>query len=147
MKQPISLVIVTDNPKKAAPAIFGMHLECLPGWVLVLSDHRQIEQLEEGAPCMAVWFPVGKSTSIQESTWMMRRQAVRLDDDFGRHQARVFDWLAKRQAAEKAICDQVIAEEREREAIIPPDAAILAHAANHAQKGTVNKFPATTKWS
>lgn len=148
MSEPIRLVLVTDNPEKAAPAIFGMVLDHLPAWVLVMSDWRQIEALEEGAPCLAVWFPRGAQPSLAELTWRERRQTVRLDDDFGHHFDRVTSWLERRSAAERELLARADTEDRDREGVATFAELTGAQAAHRAVETTVvKKFPQPSKWS
>lgn len=147
MSEPIRLVIVTDNPEKAAPAIFGMPRDRLPGWVLVMTDYREILALDEGTPCMAIWFPTRHPT-IAEMTWRERRQTVKLDDDFAKHFDRVTAWLDKRRAAELTVLENAMAEDRENEGLVTWGDLTTAQAAARAlETETVKKFPRQSKWS
>ncbi|MEV4609754.1 hypothetical protein MRBLMR1_004853 [Neorhizobium sp. LMR1-1-1.1] len=148
MSQPIRLVIVTDCPERAAPAIFGMAISQLPGWVLVMTDWQTIAKLEDGTPCMAFWSQKRGVVSLAEITWRERRQAVKLDDDFGRHFDRVTDWLDKRDAAEREILRQALAEMSDQEGVITFDELVQAQAAQRAsESATIKKFPTKSRWS
>jgi hypothetical protein len=148
VSEPIRLVMVTDNPDKAAPAIFGMALNRLPGWVLVMTDYREIIALDEGSPCIAIWFPINGQPSIAEMTWREYRQTLKLDDDFGKHFDRVTAWLEKRRAAELDLLAKANAEDRENEGLMTWSEFSTAQAAAKAvETATVKRFPQQSKWS
>jgi hypothetical protein len=148
MSEPIRLVIVTDNPDRAAPAIFGMPRLRLPGWVLVMTDWQAIARLDDGAPCMAIWFRRGGFVSLAETTWRERRHEVKLDDDFARHFDRVTVWLDKRDAADREALRQALADVADHDGAITFDEIVQAQAARHAvETATIRKFPTQSKWS
>jgi hypothetical protein len=147
MSEPIRLVIVTDNPAKAAPAIFGMALSQLPGWVLVMTDWQEVGQIEDGAPCMAIWFQKAGFVTLAEHTWRERRQAVKLDDDFQRHFDRVTVWLEKRDAAERDLLRIALTERVEAEGVVTFDEIVRDQSAQRAvETSTVKRFPSQSKW-
>lgn len=148
MSEPIRLVIVTDNAERAVPAIFGMALSRLPAWVLVMTDWQKIAELEDGAPCMALWFHKGGFVSLAEHTWRERRQSVRLDDDFQKHFDRVTAWLDKRDAAERDVLARALAEIADQEGVITFGELVQAQSARRAvETETVKRFPNSSKWS
>ena len=147
MSEPIRLVIVTDNAEKAAPAIFGMAPSQLPGWVLVMTDWQEVGQIEDGAPCMAIWFQKAGFVTLAEHTWRERRQAVKLDDDFQRHFDRVTAWLEKRDAAEREMLKAALMESADAEGVITLDEIVQAQKAQRAiETPTVKRFPSQSKW-
>lgn len=102
----ILLVIVTDNPKRATLTLLGCAVERLPLWIHVMSG-PEISDLQAGAPVLSIWF---SDRSYAETLLRERRVEVALDNDFGKHHGRILDWIARRDAAEKEICDAYCAE-------------------------------------
>ncbi|MBO0142280.1 hypothetical protein JZX87_14025 [Agrobacterium sp. Ap1] len=147
MSEPIRLVIVTDDANRAAPAIFGMALSLLPAWVLVMTDWQEIAALEEGAPCMALWFQKGGFVSLAETTWRERRQDVRLDDDFGHHFNRVTAWLDKRDEADRQALKRALEDVADQEGVVSFDELVRVQAAKKAaETSLVKHFPKPSKW-
>ena len=125
----ILLIIVTDNPKRASLALLGCAVERLPSWIRVMSG-PEISELQAGAPVLSIWF---SDRSYAETLLRERRVEVALDNDFGKHHGRILDWIARRDAAEKEICDAYCAE-----------VASQAEALAGAGTGAADQHPATT---
>ncbi|MEH6691307.1 MAG: hypothetical protein V7774_09005 [Pseudorhizobium pelagicum] len=102
----VRLVIVTDQPQRASRILLGYAIERLPSWIRVMSG-PEISDLPAGAPVLAIWF---SDRSFAESLYRERREQVALDNDYDKHYQRIQDALARRDAAEKAICDAYCAE-------------------------------------
>ena len=148
MSESIRLIIVTDNAEKAGPAIFGMALCHLPRWVLVMTDWQEVGQIEDGTPCMAIWFQKAGLVTLAEHTWRERRQTVKLDDDFQRHFDRVTVWLEKRDAAERKLLKAALKESADAEGVIRLDEIVQAQAAQCAvETSTIKRFPIQSKWT
>lgn len=118
----IRLVIVTDQPQRAARILLGCVVERLPSWIRVMSG-TEISGLPEGAPVLAIWF---SDKSFAETLYRERRAQVALDNDYDKHYRRIEDALARRDAAEKALCAEYCAEvasqaEAQVEAVTAPD--------------------------
>ncbi|MCJ8517806.1 hypothetical protein ABID21_000679 [Pseudorhizobium tarimense] len=102
----IRLVIVTDQPQRASRILLGCAVDRLPSWIRVMSG-AEISELPAGAPVLAIWF---SDRSFAEALYRERREQVSLDNDYGKHYQRIQDALARRDAAEKALCDDYCAE-------------------------------------
>lgn len=127
----IRLVIVTDQPQRASRILLGCAVERLPSWIQVMSG-PEISGLPEGAPVLAIWF---SDKSFAESLYRERRAQVALDNDYDKHYRRIEDALNRRDAAEKALCDQYCAE-----------VASEAGAQEEAGTGADVQHPAAPSW-
>lgn len=106
MTDVVRLVIVTDQPQRASRILLGCAVQRLPSWIRVMSG-PEISELPAGAPVLAIWF---SDRSFAEALYRERREQVSLDNDYGKHYQRIQDALARRDAAERALCDEYCAE-------------------------------------
>lgn len=136
MTDAVRLVIVTDNPQRASRILLGCTVERLPSWIQVMSG-PEISGLPAGAPVLAIWF---SDRSFAESLYRERREQVALDNDYDKHYRRIEDALARRDAAEKALCAEYCAEvasqaEAQEEAGTAPD---VQHSAEPSRPSTTS---------
>lgn len=94
---PILLHIVTDNADRACLGLFGFARKQAPGWVGFVNDPSDFRQIPEGAAVLSVWF---SERSLIETLWREERTVRSFDIDYGKHVARIADWLNRRAAAE-----------------------------------------------
>lgn len=102
MSQTTRLYILTDDAEAGAQHVFRQPMAKLPSWVRVVTDWREIERLQAGAPCICFWVSPRKRPSLAETAWRERRYEVELDDDYQKWMDRVLAWLVRRWEAENA---------------------------------------------
>lgn len=115
----IALTIVTDRPKLAQRALFGVSQSQPPEWLAVVSSIDQVASIPTGAPVMSLWFGDG---SPIEAYWREERAARAFDIDHARHAARIEDWINRRDAYERALVAEYIRENAPDEATPDPEA-------------------------
>jgi hypothetical protein len=108
VSDPILLHIVTDDADRACLGLFGFARKQAPGWVGFVNDPAGFRKIPEGAAVMSVWF---SERSLIETLWREERAVRAFDIDYGKHAARIEDWLNRRAEAERALIAQWLAED------------------------------------
>lgn len=113
MTDAVRLYVITDNPDRAARYLMGCSPSALPVWARMVSDVSQIEALPSGVAAIGVFFPAEmRKPSLPEVFWRERVMRGGIDNDRGKHIAKLDDWLDRRAAAESQLISEYIAAQR-----------------------------------
>lgn len=123
--EPVLLYIVTDNADRACLGLFGFARKRAPGWVGFVEDATDFRRIPDGAAVMSVWF---SDRPLIETLWREERAVRSFDIDYGKHAARIQDWLNRRAAAERALVAQWLDVDAPSAPAAEPEAALAVSA-------------------